>query len=170
MFDLKSETFRIIKETCQNGFERQKWLGPEISELGLKFNGMDDVPLDSILILSALYVSEPKALTQDKLLDKTSVETAFFPYLIATIEEHGLIKDRNDIADWSLDSLFLDWIKMLEEYEFIEDIDQIGEWSLTPKGREASEYIFYIVFERKHFELKRSYEHINRLREKEQNA
>ena len=136
MFNLKEQIFEIIKSASKSPEDRSRWLGAEVAELGLKHNGLDDVPLDSILILAILFVNN--TLDDDEILKLTEIAP----------------------------SKLGDYIDALSEYSLVNDCQTSGKYQLTDKGELASSDIFKNVVIRKRFELKRALENIEHLHSK----
>ncbi|MCU4407813.1 hypothetical protein NYW84_12655 [Acinetobacter junii] len=133
MFDLKEQIFEIIKSTSKSPEDRSRWLGVEVAELGLKHNGLDDVPLDSILILAILFVNN--TLNDYQILKLTEVDP----------------------------SKLGDYITALSEYSLVSECQTSGNYQLTDKGKSSCCDIFKNIVIRKRFELKRSLENIEHL-------
>ena len=131
MFELKSQISAVIFSTFNNPIDRKKWLGPEISELGLKHNGLDDIPLAALLPLASLYTN---GLSNEEEISK--------------------------YTEIKMDSL-IDYLKSLKEYNLIGECSSTGKYQLTNSGSQACKDIFNNVVIRKRFELQRDLEHID---------
>jgi len=130
MSDLKKQIYVIIASSTKSSVDREKWLAPEVAELGLKHNGLDDVPLDSILVLAALFANG--ALDDSALLRLTEVAAP-------SLSNH---------------------IDALSEYDLISECLSSGKHQLTSKGESACHDIFNNVITRKRFELNRDLQNI----------
>ncbi len=136
MFKLKHEIAKIIYSSIKNPIDRKRWLGSEISDLGIKYNGLDDISLDAILPLIALYEKGP--LDEDEILRATEITP---------------------------DSL-CDYIDVLSEYGLIVQCPNSGKYNLTGKGTSACKDILQNVVTRKRFELKRELDNIENIHAK----
>lgn len=130
---IKEKIFEVIATSSKSLVDRKKWLGPEISHLGIKHNGLDDIPIESTLILAALFAKG--ALDDSELLKLTEVIPSKF----------------NDYAD------------VLTEYNLASECLRSGEYKLTEKGEAACRDIFNNVITRKRLELKHELENIERI-------
>lgn len=136
MFDLKEQIFEIIKSASKSPEDRSRWLGTEVADLGLKHNGLDDVPLDSILILAILFVNN--TLDDDEILKFTEIDP----------------------------SKLGDYIDALSEFSLVSDCQTSERYQLTDKGESSCRDIFKNVVIRKRFELMRALENIEYLHSK----
>ena len=130
MCALKKQVFELIKSTTSRIDDRERWLGPEVAELGLKHNGLDDIPLDSILVLALLFAFGP---ADDDII----------------IKRTGIVPE-----------MFYDYIDMLSEYNLIREDQDSDKYYLTQKGSNASSDIFRNVVDRKSHELKKELSHV----------
>lgn len=133
MFDLKEQIFKIIKSASQSLEDRSRWLGAEVAELGLKHHGLDNIPLDSILILAILFVNN--TLDDDEILKLTEIDP----------------------------SKLEDYIDALSEYSLVSNCQNSGNYQLTDKGKSSCRDIFKSVVIRKRFELKIALDNIEYL-------
>lgn len=133
MFTLKSKISAVIFSALNNPIDRKKWLDEEISELGLKYNGLDDIHVEAIFPLASLYTN-----------GSSNGEE---------ISKHTEI---------NMDML-VDYIESLKEYTLIDECSSTGKYQLTDKGSQACKDIFSNVVIRKRYELKRDLEHIDRI-------
>jgi len=133
MFELKKRIFDVIKSASKCGEDRTRWLGPEIAELGITHNGLDDVPLDSILVLAVLFSN-------------------------GSLDDHEIV----EITEIGISKLN-DYIVILSEYSLVTDCPTSGKYQLTEKGKSACHDIFNNVVVRRRYELKRALENIERM-------
>jgi len=133
MFTLKSKISAVIFSALNNPIDRQKWLGPEISELGLKHDGLDDIDLEAIMPLVILYTDGPSS--EDEISKHTEIDM----------------------------DMLVDFLESLKEYNLIDECSSTGKYQLTSKGSQACKDIFNNVVERKRHELKSDLEHIDRV-------
>jgi hypothetical protein len=52
----REKTFAIIKSAIKTPQDKT-WLAQEVANLGSKHSGLDDIPIESVLILADLYVN-----------------------------------------------------------------------------------------------------------------
>lgn len=133
MFGLKEQIFELIKSATLCINDRERWLGPEVAELGLKHNGLDDIPLDSVLVLAGLFAFGSA--------------------------DHDIILKRTEVDPKRLG----DYIDVLSEYDLIKEDHDSGEYDLTQKGNNSCSDICKKAVVRKRFELKRELEHIEQI-------
>lgn len=133
MFEFKKEVLKIIKSAALNNEDRAEWLGSEVAELGLKYAGLDDIPLDSVIILSSLFTFG--ALHYSELTKHTELEVSKKDECIDVLIDNNLINQ--DPAS--------------------------GKYQLTKKGSDSCRDIFNNIVIRKRTKLKRDFEHIERL-------
>ncbi len=124
--DLRRSAFDIIRTTLCKDHERGSWLGPEVSTLGIEYEGLDDISLDCASPLGSLYVNGPQ----------NSIDLARTASVLGS--------DLNA------------YLRELEAYEFIVFSDETQEFSLTNKGSKACREVFKAVVIRKRYELKRA--------------
>lgn len=129
MLELKSQIAGIIYSLLKKQEDRIRWLGDEISSLGIKYSGLDDIPLDAILPLTALYANGQ--------LDCNEISK------LTEIASSKLIDDYTDL---------------LSEYTLISECSHSGKYQLTDKGISACVEIFKKLIVRKKFELQRELE------------
>jgi len=130
MSELREKIFDIITISIQSSIVRKKWLAQEVAELGLKYDGLDDLPLDSILLLSALFAKG--ALSEGELSKLTKI----------------------------ISPNLSDCIDTLSECSFVNVCQASGNFLLTDKGDSACHDIFNSVVRRKRSEIKRDLESI----------
>lgn len=133
MYKAQEKIFELIKFTASIELHRKQWFGPEMAELGLKHHGLDDIPLDSVLILAVLQI---KGTLDDQ---EIHINTDL---------------DLSKIADY---------IDDLKSYKLIIENPSSGKYELTEKGSSACHDIFRNFVIRSRFELKRNLEVIEPL-------
>jgi hypothetical protein len=128
MFKLKMQIAESVYASLRNPGDRKRWLRAEVSELGIKYSGLDDIPLDAIFPLTALYTNGQ--LDGNKILELTEIDS----------------------------SKFSDFIDLLSQYALIDECPYSAKYQLTDKGISACAEIFKNVITRKRLELKRELE------------
>lgn len=136
MTRVKDQIFEIINNYASSNQEQKKWLAQEAAELGLKHSALDEISLDSIRVISALFTYG--TLDTQKIIMHTALDSSNLIDQTDSLEEHGLICD--DAAS--------------------------GGYQLTTKGTEACIDLFKNVTTRKRFELKRELEAVESIFEK----
>lgn len=130
MFELKKQIFEIIASSIKNPIDRRKWLMAEVAELGLRHNGLDDLPPNAVLVLAALFANG--------------------------VLDYSKISKLTDVTPYSLG----DSTDLLNEYDLVIKCPNSGEYQLTDKGESACRDIFNNIVIRNRFELRRDLEHI----------
>ena len=125
MFKLKHQIAEIIYYSMKDLIDRERWLAPEVSNLGIKHHGLDDISLDAILPLVALYANG--SLDVSEILRATEIDL----------------------------SSFNNYIDAVSEYNLLAECPNSGKYKLTDEGTSACKDIFQNVAIRKRFELKR---------------
>lgn len=136
MSGTKENIFDIVRSTATSNQDTERWFQEEISELGIKHNGLDEISRESALVLSALYTFG--------ILDYQDIS-----------KHTGL--DADQIGDY-LDSL--------EDHHLIcEDLSS-GKHKTTKQGENACIDLYKAIVTRKRFELKRDFEWTDHLYQK----
>ncbi len=71
MFSLNSQISAVIFSAVNNPIDKQTRLGQEISNLGLKYDGLDDIYPDAIIPLVILYTNGPSS--EEEILKHTEI-------------------------------------------------------------------------------------------------
>jgi predicted transcriptional regulator len=133
MFKLNSQISAVIFSALNNPIDRKKWLGQEISYLGLKYDGLDDILLEAIMPLVSLYTNGPSS--EEEISKHTEINM----------------------------NMLVDYLESLKEYNLIDECSSTGKYQLTNKGSQACEDIFKNVVKRKRLDLIGDLEHIDRI-------